>query len=117
MMLQDRFAMKRSHLLTCLLGVLLFTGRAQADDLFRIHFKYEAQRDSTVDRWTTVDVADLQLRAGQSGSAFVGDAGVTLVVATAGPRQYLLDLTLTTLPPGATDSPVASAARPNSRRS
>lgn len=101
-MFQDAFAMKRYLLFPCLLGAMLWTGHAQADELFRIHFKYEVQRDSTVKRWTAVDAADLQLRAGQSGSAFVGDAGVTLVVATAGPRQLLIDFTLTTLPPGAT---------------
>jgi tetratricopeptide (TPR) repeat protein len=77
------------------------TEAAQATELYRIKLKYEAQRDSTVDRWTTLDEGELELRAGMSGSAFVGDAGVTLVVATAGERQYLVDLTLTTLPPAA----------------
>lgn len=74
---------------------------AQATDLYRLELQYEVRRDSTVDRWTTLDKAELELRAGMSGSAFLGDAGVTLVVATAGERQYLVDLTLTTLPPGA----------------
>lgn len=72
---------------------------AQADDLYDVKFEYQVQRDSTKDRWTMIDNADLRLRAGQSGCAFVGDAGVNVVVATAGEKQYLVDFTLTTLPP------------------
>jgi len=81
---------------------LLGAGPAFAEELYQIKLEYQVQRDSTRDRWTTVDVADLRLRAGMSGYAFLGDAGVNLVVATAGERQYLVDFTLTTLPPTAT---------------
>ena len=94
--------MKRLLIATVVCLVCAAASESWATDLYNVEITYQVQQDSTVDRWTTVDAADLQLRAGMTGSAFVGDAGVTIVVATAGPRQYLVDLTLTTLPPGAT---------------
>ena len=55
---------------------------AHAEQLYHIKFEYEVQRDSTKDHWTRIDVADLEVRAGMTGTAFVGDAGVTVVAAT-----------------------------------
>jgi tetratricopeptide (TPR) repeat protein len=94
---------------TCLMSVatvtlaLLFCvpTSVRADDLLHVKLHYQVQPDSTTLHWEATDYAELTLKPGMSGSAFLGNAGVTLVVATAGQRQYLVDLTLTTLPPAA----------------
>ena len=84
-------------------AVLLGPGpQAQADNLYYVKIHYQVQPDSTVDHWESIDYADLKLRPGMAGSAFVGNAGLTVIVATAGEQQFLVDLTLTTLPPMAT---------------
>jgi tetratricopeptide (TPR) repeat protein len=74
----------------------------QAEELFQIKMHYQVQPDSAADEWVDVDYAEMRVRAGMSGTAFVGDAGITLVVATAGEYQLLADFMLTTLPPAAT---------------
>lgn len=74
---------------------------AKAELLFRVELAYEVKPDSAFDKWVKIDAADLLLEPGMTGSAFVGDAGVKLAVATAGDFQQLLDFTLTTLPPAA----------------
>jgi tetratricopeptide (TPR) repeat protein len=71
-------------------------------DLYFAKLYYQVQPDSLLDEWVDIDFAELPLRPGMSGDAFVGDAGVTLVLATAGADHYLVDFTLTTLPPAAT---------------
>jgi len=99
----------KSAAFTSLLAAALVTGlfagpaasRAGAELLFRVDLTYEVKPDSTVERWVKIDAADLMLEPGMTGTAFVGDAGVKLAVATAGDYQQLLDFTLTTLPPGA----------------
>jgi len=97
--------MKRTYLIPVAVVTLALlacvTVPVRADDLLRVKMHYQVQPDSTTGHWEATDYAELTLRAGMSGSAFLGNAGVTLVVATAGQRQYLVDLTLTTLPPAA----------------
>jgi len=88
-------------LLVVLLAALLTAGVARAELLFEVNLTYEVKPDSAIDRWVAIDDADLTVEPGMTGSAFVGDAGIKLVVATAGDYEQLVDFTLTTLPPAA----------------
>jgi len=76
-------------------------GGVRAEKLYRVDMVYQVQTDSVRNRWTDVDDNRLELKAGMSGTAFLGDASINIVVATAGSYQYLVDFTLTTLPPSA----------------
>lgn len=81
--------------------VLLPAATVLADDLYLLKMTYEVHQDTTSDRWIAVDESELRLKPGMTGSAFVGDAGITIAVAAAGEMQYLVDFLLTTLPPAA----------------
>ena len=85
------------------LGALICPiGVQAAEELFHTRIRYQVQPDSTRSEWVDIDFGELTLRPGMAGSAFVGDAGITVVIATAGRQQLLIDFTLTTLPPAAT---------------
>jgi tetratricopeptide (TPR) repeat protein len=92
---------KTSSLLMFLCTMLLPVYAAHADTLYQLKMTYEVRPDTTLDEWIPVDEAELSLSPGMTGSAFVGDAGITIAVATAGEMQYLVDFLLTTLPPSA----------------
>lgn len=87
--------------LALLLSFLLLCPAVFAEQLFRVGLLYQVQTDSVRHTWVGVDDGSLLLKPGMSGTAFLGDAAVTLVIATAGERQSLVDFTLTTLPPAA----------------
>lgn len=82
-------------------GMLQTGSVAHADKLYLLKMTYEVHHDTSSDQWIAVDETELKLRPGMSGSAFVGDAGITIAVASAGEVQYLVDFLLTTLPPAA----------------
>lgn len=82
-------------------GMLQPAATVLADDLYLLKMTYEVHQDTTSDQWIAIDESELRLKPGMSGSAFVGDAGITIVVARAGEMQYLVDFLLTTLPPAA----------------
>jgi tetratricopeptide (TPR) repeat protein len=74
---------------------------ARAELLFQVGLTYQAKPDSAIDRWVTIDEAELTVEPGMSAAAFICDASIKLVVATAGDYEQLVDFTLTTLPPAA----------------